>query len=168
MDAPAESFQHLLAQAVAVPSRLCGVVHGAIALDAERVLTRLVGVAHRHVDPVSGSPDLRVDLVAHATDDVDDVLLEGALGHLVVGPRVDRERADAPVSEVEVRLQVRHPVLVGVRPGKSSFVMSLARMDEMISTRRRARVMATLSRRQPPFLFRGPKFIVSLPNSSRP
>src|SRR5690606_14808042 len=84
---PAEAAQYLLPQAVPVPCGLGRVVHGAVALDAQREPAGERGMADRHVDPVAAHADLRLDVVAPACEDVQNGLLERALGRGVVGER---------------------------------------------------------------------------------
>src|SRR5215210_6043149 len=86
VDAPPQPLQHLLPQAVPVARRTRAVVGGAVALDAEQVAPRALGVDHGQVDKEPGAPHLGLDPVALLLQGAQHRLLEGRVG---LAPRGD-------------------------------------------------------------------------------
>jgi hypothetical protein len=80
VDPPAESFQVLLAQPVAVANAAGVAVPGAVGLDGEDHLRRVVGVGGGEVDPVAADAVLRHERDAKRRQPGRHVRLEGRLG----------------------------------------------------------------------------------------
>jgi hypothetical protein len=83
------------------------VVHGTVALDAERKPAGVIGVADREVDPVAGGADLASDVVSPGADRAYDGLLEWALGLSArIERTVDLERDRPACGVVEIPSQL--------------------------------------------------------------
>src|ERR1035437_3619766 len=77
VELPAQAFEVVLAQTVAVTRRLRGVVHGAVGFDGQDEAPRLGGVLGCEVDPVTRGADLALEGEAGCRQLVPHVALEG-------------------------------------------------------------------------------------------
>ncbi len=133
---------------VPVPGGGRGTVGGAVTFDAQQVLPRPVGMADGQVDPVPGGTDPGVHRVAPRPDDPGHLRLDVAAGAGRRRGRVVGQGGRAAGREIQVPAQVQ-------RTGRVTPVIRVGANELTISTRRRARVIATFSRRQPPSRFSG-------------
>ena len=160
MEAPAEAFELLLPQAVAVACRRLGVVAGAVALDREDEAAGLVAVGGDEVDAVAADSVLGDDGDAGGEEAVADVDLEGV--ELRVLLRAAAEVVAAGLDVGEVAAEELDAAAAGARGSMSS-----ALNVETSVRRRRARVIATFSLRSPFSVRIGPKWYVSCPLALR-
>ena len=78
--APAQAFQHALAQAVAIAGRQRAVISGAVTFDGQQITARLLWVAHGHVNEITGCAHLRLYAVAARLQGMKNLFLERGVG----------------------------------------------------------------------------------------
>lgn len=86
---PAEPFENLLTQSVAVSCRGGAVVSGTIALDSSKKFSFCIGVDHTEVDTEVGDADLWMDLPAARPQPFGNRLFEWALEIAACGSSYD-------------------------------------------------------------------------------
>ncbi len=91
--APAELFENLLTQPVAVSCRGGAVVSGTITLDASKKFSFCIGVDHTEVDTEVGDADLGMDLPAAHPQPFGNRFFEAALEIAACGSSYDGEDA---------------------------------------------------------------------------
>src|SRR5581483_10253039 len=76
VDLPPQPLEHFLPDAITVPCRVCGVIHCAIALDAEQEASTLRWVDDAEVNPVLATADLMHHVVAQRSNRACNALFE--------------------------------------------------------------------------------------------
>ena len=110
VDLPAQSFQHLLPEPVAVPGGTGAVIAGSVAFDAQQITPWLGWIHDRQVDEETGRSDLVRDIVSPLAQLVGDRFLERGVGLATGG----LGQVDQPILRVlQERLERLHPP----RPG---------------------------------------------------
>ena len=76
MEVPPEALKHLVTEAITIPCAQCSAVRRAIALDAEEVPTRVIGIDDRQIDAVAATAHLSVDGVAQTLEHLGHIALD--------------------------------------------------------------------------------------------
>ena len=156
---PAQAFEHLLAQAVALPAGARGMIARPVALHAEDKAVRPIGMANADVDEVARPT------CGTASQPIASICLITKRSKSLSGSRPDASPAMCPVA-----LYSSQPRSMWTPRFLASFTStSPARSDVKVTVCSLARLKRTLSRRWPAAEFTGPKRCATLaPTRSGP
>ena len=104
------AFQHGLAQTIAIPRRARVMVGLAIALDAQQIAARMLGIGNTQVDKKTGNADLWMDLVPAGFDCIGYLHFKRTV---IFAPRYARQSQPARTREVQEQLESYDPPSFG-------------------------------------------------------